>query len=257
MTVMLQAENLGALPGLRHGFFTRKGGVSNGIYKSLNCGLGSKDERARVMQNRAFIAGMMGVAANRLTTLYQSHTTKCIMVDQPHNGVPPEADALVTKTRGLALAVSTADCTPILLADMTAGVIGAVHAGWRGAVAGILLATINRMKEFGATPQNIAAAIGPVIRQESYEVGLDVYDQCIGRDQDSRRFFKTTEKTGHFQFDLPGLVAAELQRAGILNIEDLKRDTYREEELFFSYRRMTHRGEADYGRHLHAICLEE
>jgi YfiH family protein len=255
--VFLQASNLAQLGGIEHGFFTRHGGVSHGVYESLNCGLGSKDERARVLQNRAYVAGVMDVPANRLVTLYQAHTIECLVIDKPFERPLPQADALVTKAKNLAIAVSTADCTPILLAGPDAQAIGAVHAGWRGAIAGIIPATIRKMQEQGAKPENIVAAIGPVIRQESYEVGQDVISACATRDKNYERFFKPSNKAGHALFDLPGLVATELANAGVINIEDLKRDTYAEETLFFSYRRMTHRKEADYGRHLHAIVLDD
>ncbi len=257
MTAFLQASNLAQLPGIEHAFFTRRGGVSKDVYDSLNCGLGSKDERARVLQNRAYVAGVMNVPASRLVTLYQAHTIECLVVDKPFSEPPSHADALVTRTPHLCLGISTADCTPIFLADPQARVIGAVHAGWRGAIAGILPATIEKMCGQGAKAENIVAAIGPVIRQASYEVGQDVILACTTRDKTYERFFKPAQKSGHAMFDLPGLVAAELQKAGVTNIEDLKRDTYTEEDLFFSYRRMTHRSEPDYGRHLHAIVLED
>lgn len=255
--VLLQATNLAQLDGVDHGFFTRHGGVSKGAYESLNCGLGSNDERARVLQNRAYVAGVMNVSADRLITLYQAHTIECIVVDEPFEGAAPQADAMVTRSTNLALAVSTADCTPVLLADAGARVIGAIHAGWRGAIAGIVGVTIDKMRGLGAKPENIAAAIGPVIRQESYEVGQDVISACNARDESYARFFKPSEKSGHALFNLPGLIAVELGLAGLTHIEDIKRDTYAEEDLFFSYRRMTHKGESDYGRHLHAIVLED
>ena len=257
---MLRADNLGKIKKLRHGFFTRKGGVSKGIYESLNCGLGSKDERARVLQNRGYIAGMMNVPFNRLVSPYQAHTVDCAVIDEQFMQNPQRGelrcDALVTNSKNIAIAISTADCTPILLADAEAGVIGAVHAGWRGAVGGILAVAVAKMMTLGAMPQNIVAAIGPVIRQQSYEVGQDVFEQCTARGESKSRFFKNCGAPGKYLFDLPGLVAAELLSTGVTQIEDLQHDTYTQEEQFFSYRRMTHRNEADYGRHLHAICLE-
>jgi YfiH family protein len=255
-SVFLQAKNLVALSGVRHRFFTRQGGVSQGVYESLNCGLGSNDQREHVLKNRTRVANMMDVPAERLVSLYQAHTVECLVIDRPFDGPLPHADAMLTREKNLCLAISTADCTPILLADPQARVIGAIHAGWRGAVAGIIGATIEKMQDMGAEPANIIAAIGPVIRQQSYEVGRSVIESCLARDQDNARFFKPAEKTDHAWFDLPGLVAAELHKAGVRNVEDLQRDTYAEEELFFSYRRMTHRKEPDYGRHLHAIVLE-
>ncbi len=257
---MLQADTLKQLQKIRHGFFTRKGGVSKGIYQSLNCGLGSKDDRAFVLQNRGYVAGMMNVPFNRLVSPYQAHTVDCATIDEAFMQNPQRdelrCDALVTKTKNIAIAISTADCTPILLADAEAGVIGAVHAGWRGAVGGILGVAVSKMISLGAHPQNIVAAIGPVIRQPSYEVGQDVFNECTARGENRARFFEEFGMAGKYLFDLPGLVAAELQAAGVTAVEDLQHDTYTQEDLFFSYRRMTHRNEPDYGRHLHAICLE-
>ncbi|MES2906463.1 MAG: peptidoglycan editing factor PgeF [Pseudomonadota bacterium] len=253
---LLTAKNLSGLPKLRHGFFTRCGGVSQGVYQNLNCGLGSNDERARVLQNRAYVAGTMNVAANRLVTPYQAHTVDVVVVDKPFDGEPPKADALITRTPDIAIAISTADCTPILLCDPDARIIAAVHAGWRGAVGGILVATIEKMVSLDARVDRIMAAIGPAIQQQSYEVGEDVISAAQARDSSYERFFRPA-KAGHAMFDVPGLVMAELAKAGVTNIENLGRDTYAEEELFFSYRRMTHRKEADYGRHLHAIVLEQ
>lgn len=252
---MLTASTL-AIPGIVHGFFTRSGGVSHGVYASLNCGLGSKDERARVLQNRAYIAGVLGVAADRLVTVHQAHTADCVTVSQPFSPVSaPRADAMVTRVPGIALAVSTADCTPILFAEPEARVIGAVHAGWRGALSGVLEACLAAMDALGAKRERIRAAIGPTIRQPSYEVGPEVVAAFTKVDPSFARFFAPAAREGHAMFDLPGVVAERLIAADIEQIEDLGLDTYAEEARFFSYRRMTHRGEADYGRHLHAIAL--
>jgi YfiH family protein len=251
---MLTASTL-VLPGVRHAFFTRSGGVSRGLYASLNCGLGSKDERARVLQNRAYVAGRMGVAANRLLALYQAHTADCVEAAGPWPGEPPRADALVTRTPGLALAASAADCTPVLFCDPEARVIGAAHAGWRGALSGVLEAALAGMERLGAKRDRVRAAIGPTIRQQSYEVGAEVREAFVSADQAAARFF-AAGRDGRWQFDLPGVVSARLAAAGVEQIEDLGLDTYSDEARFFSYRRMTHRGEADYGRHLHAIVLE-
>jgi hypothetical protein len=243
-------------PRLRHGFFTRLGGVSQGVYARLNCGLGSKDERARVMQNRAYVAGLLDVAADRLVTVHQAHTADCHVVEAPFGPeAAPRADALATRMPGVALAVSTADCTPILLADAGAGVIGAVHAGWRGALGGVVEACVAAMVRLGASPGGVAAAIGPTIRQPSYEVGPEVVRAFTGADASFARFFAPAARAGHAMFDLPGVVAARLAAAGVARIEDLGQDTYADEARFFSYRRATHRGEPDYGRHLHAIVL--
>ena len=252
MTTGLQAQSLS---GVRHGFFTRHGGTSGGLYASLNCGLGSADERASVLKNRAIVARALGVAAERLVTVYQAHTATCLVVNEPFDAAPPQADALVTTVPGLALAVSSADCTPILLVDPRSRIIGAIHAGWRGAVKGVVQAAIEKMKGEGAEPSRIVAAIGPTIRQPSYEVGPEVIEACKALDAANTQFFVPSKNAGRAMFDLPGFVAGQLKRAGVTQIEDLGRDTYAEEDLFFSYRRATHRGEADYGRHLHAIAL--
>jgi YfiH family protein len=253
---MLTAASL-VLPGLRHGFFTRAGGVSHGVYARLNCGLGSQDERPRVLQNRAYVAGVLGVAANRLVTVYQAHTAVTHVVEAPFPPeAAPQADALVTRASGIALAVSTADCTPILLADPQARVIGAVHAGWRGARDGVVESCVAAMVGLGARPDAIRAVIGPAIRQLSYEVGAEVHAAFIQVDASFARFFVPSSHADRFLFDLPGIVAARLAAAGVGQVEDMGHDTYADEARFFSYRRMTHRGEADYGRHLHAIVLE-
>lgn len=252
---MLTASTLSA-PGLKHGFFTRAGGVSQGVYGRLNCGLGSKDDRGRVLQNRAHIAGLLGVGAHHLVTVHQAHTADCVVVDRPFAAADaPRADAMVTKVPGLALGVSTADCTPILLADPQARVIGAVHAGWRGALSGVIEACLAAMDATGADRSRVRAAIGPTIRQPSYEVGPEVVEAFTAVDAGFARFFVPAPKPGHAMFDLPGVVAERLVAAGVEQVEDLGFDTYADEARFFSYRRMTHRGEPDYGRHLHAIVL--
>lgn len=252
---MLHARSL-SLPGLVHGFFTRRGGVSRGVYGSLNCGLGSHDERDRVLQNRAYVAGKLGIKASHLVTCYQAHTATCVTVATPFPPtVAPKADAMVTVVPGVALAVSSADCTPILLAAPEARVIGAVHAGWRGALLGVLEACVEAMVAAGAERGEIRAAIGPTISQPNYEVGAELLDAFVKVDPGFARFFGPGVRDGKAQFDLPGLVAHRLTSAGIREIEDLALCTYADEARFFSYRRMTHRGEADYGRHLHAIAL--
>jgi len=256
VTAMLHSTALSAVPALRHGFFTREGGVSRGVYGALNCGLGSRDKRERVLQNRAHLAGRMGVAASKLVTVYQAHTAACVTVAAP---IPvesaPKADAMVTRVPGLALAVSTADCTPILLAAPEARVIGAIHAGWRGALGGVIEACIDAMAALGAARGAIVAAIGPTIRQPNYEVGPEVRAEAVAADAGFGRFFAPGARDDRLMFDLPGLVAARLAGAGVGTIDDLGLCTYADEARFFSYRRMTHRGEADYGRHLHAIVL--
>jgi polyphenol oxidase len=252
---MLQAKSLAALAGIRHAFFTREGGVSDGIYASLNGGVGSNDDRARVAENRARMASALGVAPEAFLTAYQIHSPNVVVAEAPWtHETRPRADAIVTRVPGLAIGVSTADCGPVLLADPAARVIGAAHAGWRGARAGVTDAAIAAMEQLGARRERIVAAIGPLIRQPNYEVGLDLLELFVADDADSARFFRPAQ-LGHAMFDLPGYIAARLDRAGIGTIEDLGACTYADAQRFFSFRRTTHRGEPDYGRHINAIVL--
>jgi len=256
MTSMLQAASLAALPGIRHAFFTRDGGVSDGVYTSLNGGPGSQDAPARVTENRARMAAALGVPADRLLTAYQIHSPEVVVVDQPWGlDQRPRADAIVTRAAGLAIGVTTADCGPVLLADEHAGVIGAAHAGWRGAVTGVLEATIDAMERCGAVRSHIAAALGPMIRQPNYEVGPEFVARFEAAEEANARFFRPSPRPGHALFDLPGYIAARLAAAGIGRIEDLGHCTYADPAQFFSYRRSTHRSEVDYGRHINAIAL--
>jgi polyphenol oxidase len=241
--------------GIRHAFFTRAGGVSGGIYESLNGGIGSRDEAGNVAENRSRMAAALGVEPHRFLTAYQIHSPQVVVAETPwSNDERPRADAIVTRMRGLAIGVTTADCGPVLLADPQAGVIGAAHAGWRGALGGVLEATIEAMTRLGAARANIRAAVGPMIRQASYEVGPDLITRFSGEDPASSRFF-APGRDGHALFDLGGYVTARLKRAGIGYVEDLGLCTYADPARFFSYRRTTHRAEADYGRHVNAIAL--
>lgn len=245
-------------PGLRHGFFTRHGGVSEGLYGSLNIGLGSRDDPARVAENRGRVADAMEVPRDRLLTPWQYHSAVALTVDRPFGpGDRPEADAVVTRHAGIALGVSTADCTPVLFADSEAGVIGAAHAGWRGALAGVVEATIEAMLGLGAARERILAVIGPTISQANYEVGEDFRQAFLDTDPVSDRYFARPDGAQKPHFDLPGYVAGRLARAGIAEIEDLRMCTYAEEETFFSFRRTTHRAEPDYGRLISAIAIVE
>jgi hypothetical protein len=254
--VKREAQSLAALAGIRHAFFTREGGVSDGIYATLNAGVGSRDDQEHVAENRARMAAALGVAPDALLTPYQIHSANVVVADTPWTpATRPRADAVVTRTRGLAIGVSTADCGPVLLADPDARVIGAAHAGWRGAVAGVTDAAIAAMEELGARRARIVAAIGPLIRQPSYEVGAELVENFRQADAANARFFQPSARPGHFMFDLPGYVAARLARAGIGAIEDLGACTYADPQHFFSFRRTTHRGEPDYGRHVNAIVL--
>jgi polyphenol oxidase len=254
--MMIQAKTL-ALDGIRHAFFTREGGVSGGLYSSLNGGVGSHDSPDHVAENRARMAAVLAVSPDRLLTVYQIHSPNVVVAEGPWAAADrPRADAIVTRQPGLAIAVSTADCGPILFADARAGVIGAAHAGWRGALTGVAEATIEAMERLGAVRDQIRAALGPMIRQQSYEVGPDLMARFAAEDAGSDRFFAPAARDNHAQFDLGGYIASRLTRAGIRQIEDVGLCTYADPARFFSFRRATHRAETDYGRHVNAIALE-
>ena len=254
---MITLDALDALPGIRHGFFTRTGGVSQGLYDSLNCGFGSGDDPAEVAENRARIARRLDLAPERLVTLYQVHSPTVMVVEEPwRHDRAPEADALVTARAGVALGILTADCTPILFADAEAGVVGAAHAGWKGAQTGVVAATVQAMTGLGARPERIVAAIGPCIAQKSYEVGPEFPAPFLAQRPDDARFFVPSPRAGHFLFDLPGLVRHRLAACGVGRIDHTGNDTAAEEYLFFSYRRATLRGEKIYGRGLSVISLD-
>lgn len=255
---MLQARSLSALPGIRHGFFTRAGGVSDGVYRSLNGGVGSSDAPANVAENRTRMAASLGVTAERLLTCYQIHSANVAVADSPWTqATRPRADAIVTRTPGLAIGVSTADCGPVLLADPQARVLGAAHAGWRGALTGVIEATVSAMEALGAARSRLVAVAGPMIRQSNYEVGQDLIDRFLAADPANARFFAPGQRAGHALFDLAGFVVDRLQRAGVGAVEDLGHCTYADAERFYSYRRATHRAEPDYGRHVNAIALSD
>jgi purine-nucleoside/S-methyl-5'-thioadenosine phosphorylase / adenosine deaminase len=253
---MLQAKSLSTIPGIRHAFFTRSGGVSEGVYASLNGGVGSSDAPEKVAENRARMAAALGVNADRLLTPYQIHSPDVVVADEPWTHEKrPRADAVVTRMPRLAIGVSTADCGPLLLADSKAGVIGAAHAGWRGAFTGVIEATVAAMENLGANRGKIAAALGPTIRQRNYEVGPEFVERFLAADRSNADYFKPADRAGHAMFDLTGYIAARIQRAGIDQFEDLGLCTYAEPDRFFSYRRTTRSGEPDYGRHINAIAL--
>jgi YfiH family protein len=252
----LASPLLSAIPGLRHAFFTREGGVSDGIYQSLNAGLGSQDDPARIAENRRRMAEQMAVGPEHFLSLHQTHSPDVVVASGPWEGASrPRADALVTRTEGLAIGVTAADCGPILLVDPAARVIGAAHAGWKGALTGVVESTVEAMEKLGAERSGIVAAIGPLIRQHSYEVGGEFVERFIEADAENARFFIPSAREGHAMFDLAGFIRTRLENAGVLMIDDLGVDTY-SDERFFSYRRSVHRGEPDYGRHVHAIALE-
>jgi polyphenol oxidase len=253
---MLHANTLAKLSGIRHAFFTRDGGVSTGIYSSLNGGVGSNDNAEHVAANRGRMAAALGVSPDCFLTPYQIHSPDIVVAVRPWpTNERPRADAIVTKVPDLAIGISTADCGPLLLADPQAGVIAAAHAGWRGALGGVIEATVRAMVRLGAERSRILAALGPMIRQPNYEVGTDLVTQFVIADADNARFFAPAASANHAMFDLAGYIHARLQNAGILEPEDLRLCTYADADRFFSFRRATHRGEPDYGRHVNAIAL--
>jgi YfiH family protein len=254
--ILFSADELARCDGIRHGFFTRRGGVSTGIYGSLNCGPGSGDNAENVRQNRTLVAETMGVSPDRLLTLHQVHSPTAVVAGEPWRGTPPEADAIVTSTPGVAVGILTADCAPVLFCDPEARVIAAAHAGWRGALSGIVDATIAAMQGLGANRGNIVAVIGPAISQKAYEVGADYVERFLAEAPENDAFFITDESSGEPHFDLPGFVWDRLSRAGVGTIADLGFCTYCDETRLFSYRRSQHHGERDYGRQISAIVLD-
>lgn len=242
---------------IAHGFFGRAGGVSTGIFASLNCGPGSGDDRTCVIENRRrALAKLTGLADAQLLTLYQIHSAQAVTVTAPWEiGKGAHADAMATDIPGLALGILTADCAPVLLADSEAKIIGAAHAGWKGALSGVTDCVIAAMEDLGASRARIAAAIGPCIGRFNYEVGAEFRANFEQADKTNGRWFAPSGQPDHFRFDLPGYVENRLRVAGIGNVERIGRCTYAEEADFFSYRRATHRGEKDYGRQLSTIML--
>jgi YfiH family protein len=241
-----------ALP-MKHGFFTRRGGASSGVFAGLNCGQGSTDQAEIVAINRALVADAMGVSHTHLLGVHQVHSATAITADSPM-AEKPRADALVTATPGLALSVLTADCQPVLFADTEAGVIGAAHAGWRGALDGVLHATVDAMEALGAKRENIVTVIGPAISQAAYEVGPEFMDSFMSEDPDYARYFINGEGD-RMLFDLPGFGLNRLRAAGVGHAEWTRHCTFSDADRFYSYRRTTHAKEADYGRLIAAITL--
>ncbi len=250
----LASPLLSAIPGLRHAFFTRDGGVSGGLYASLNGGTGSSDDPGKVAENRRRMAEQIGVTPANLLTVWQIHSPDAVVAEGPWKGQRPRADAIVTRTEGLAIGATAADCGPILFADPRARVIGAAHAGWKGALTGIVESTVAAMEKLGAERSGIVAAIGPLIRQHSYEVGGEFVERFLEADAENAMFFLPATREGHAMFDLAGFIRMQLENAGVLMIDDIGVDTY-SDERFYSYRRSVHRNEPDYGRHVHAIAL--
>lgn len=250
---MLTASSLSNATGIAHGFFGRKGGVSEGIFHSLNCGPGSGDVREHVMENRRRALSALG--GTHLVTLYQIHSPNAVIVTEAWEQ-GPRADAMVTNVSGLALGILTADCAPVLFADAQARVIGATHAGWKGAISGVIESALEKMESLGADRARIRAAIGPCISQQNYEVGPEFIARFSEADKSNERFFVPSDKSGHWRFDLSGYVEARLRAAGVARAERLDACTYGREEDFYSFRRATHRDERDYGRQLSAIVLK-
>ncbi len=254
---MITLDTLTDVPGVRHGFFTREGGVSAGLFQSLNCGFGSGDAPEKVAENRARAMAALDVVPESLVSVYQIHSATVVTAEQPWRREDnPRADALVTRRRGLALGILAADCVPVLFAEAEGGVIGAAHAGWKGALAGVLEATLAAMARLGAEPHRVKAAIGPCIAQPSYEVGPEFPATFLAENARNSDFFIPAQRAGHFMFDLGGYVARRLERAGVAAIERAAGDTAAEEGRFFSYRRSCLKGEPGYGRGLSAIVLE-
>jgi YfiH family protein len=255
---MLQASLLKTLTRIRHAFFTRSGGVSQGVYASLNGGVGSNDTPDNVAENRARMATTLGVSPDHLLTAFQIHSPDVVVAEKPWTrDQRPRADAIVTRVPRLAIGVSTADCGPLLFADSEAAVVGAAHAGWRGAITGVIEATVGAMERLGANRTRITAALGPTIRQPNYEVGPEFVERFLAADSGNSRFFTPSRRAGHAMFDLTGYITERVRRAGITHFEDLGLCTYADPERFFSYRRTTLRGESDYGRHVNAIALAD
>ncbi|WAP69496.1 peptidoglycan editing factor PgeF [Jiella pelagia] len=239
-----------------HGFFTRRGGVSNGLYEGLNAGAGSKDDPEHVAENRARAAATLGLASDRLATPWQVHSAEAVIVDAPFSGDRPRVDGIVTRTPGLCIGVVTADCGPVLFADHDNGVVAAAHAGWRGALGGVLESTIAAMEKAGAKRASITAILGPTITQPNYEVGLEMMAAFVEGAPERERFFQPGKAPDKRQFDLPGFIVQRLETSGV-KAGFVGRCTYGEPDMFYSFRRTTHRGEPDYGRQLAAIALRD
>ncbi|MGF1461904.1 MAG: polyphenol oxidase family protein [Maricaulaceae bacterium] len=255
MTLTIRRSSLlESAPGVSHGFFGRTGGVSQGVYDSLNTGPGSNDDALRVAENRRRAADVFGVPAERMLTASQAHTATAITVSGPWRGRPSQGDALGTRAEALVLGALAADCAPILMVDPQARVVGAVHAGWRGALDGVLSAGVAAMVELGAARDRVLAAVGPCIGWDSYEIGPDFKARFLAVDRGFERFFKPGPADRE-HFDLPGFAAAQLAQAGVGAVDVLEDDVFRQEEAFFSSRRAKQAGYSDYGRNLSAICL--
>ncbi len=253
---MVEAQEFSKMPGIRHGFFDRHGGASQGIYTSLNCGIGSDDDKDTVVNNRATVASHLKLAPPQLITAYQHHSANVVTVTSPWSITDaPMADGMVTNIEHIGLGLLTADCAPVLFADPTTHVIGAAHAGWRGAIAGICDNIITAMENLGAQRSAIVAVIGPTISQSAYEVGPEFIEEFLKQDSAHEQFFVASSCDKHFMFDLPGYLLQRLETANIASSSWVGNCTYAQEDQFFSYRRATHKSEKDYGRQISVIAL--
>ena len=254
----LKSDNLSIFDNITHGFFTRLNGVSKGIYQGLNVGLGSNDDRNLIMENRWLSMRAMNADICDLRVVHQIHSNKIITLDGKFDMEnPPKADGMVTKEKGVVLGVLTADCTPILFADPVAGVIGAAHAGWQGALGGIGEKTIDAMEAIGAKKENITAAIGPSIGKESYEVGTEFRNKFLESDANNYQFFETTKRPSHYMFDIGGYNKHQISMLDLANIDCIEYDTCANQDMFFSYRRSCKNNQPDYGRQLSAIKIDD
>lgn len=251
----LTAINLNSVPSIRHGFFTRQGGVSEGIFSSLDCGLSERDPE-QAAENRRRVAETLGAQPDRLLSCHQVHSPDVLTAGEPWPlEKRPKADAMVTKEKGIALGILTADCGPLLFADQKAGVIGAAHAGWRGALTGVIENTVEAMEKLGAARKHIVAAIGPCIWQNSYEVGPEFPAPFLKENPAHADLFAPSTRAGHFMFDLPAYIVTKLRGMGLGQVDDIAHDTCADERAYFSYRRSVLRGEPGYGRNISAIAL--
>lgn len=255
MVKPIESPALAELPGVSHGYFTREGGVSKGVYDSLNIGFGSDDAHDDVAQNRQRIAGHLDVSSNRLFVPYQVHSPDAVYAETDFNGSVPKADAVVACQPGHAVGISTADCGPVLFADADNGVVGAAHAGWRGAFTGVLESTLEAMESKGARRDRIHAVLGPTISGDNYEVGPEFVERFLDAAPANSAYFRSSDRPGHAYFDLPAYIVNRLRSAGVDKAHSLGLCTYADEERFFSYRRSVHRKEPDYGRLMAAIVL--
>ncbi len=255
---MITSSELSQIESVKHAFFTRENGVSSGVFQGLNCGYGSGDLTTNIDQNRKIAMAKFGLGQMDLNTIYQIHSPQVVVATERWAlDARPKADGVVTNRPGLAIGVMSADCTPVLFADTAAAVVGAAHAGWQGALGGVLGNTVDQMEELGADRSRIKAAVGPCIHQKSYEVGPEYRQTFISQNDTYARYFISSERPEHFLFDLPGFVVDRLGELGLSHVENVSIDTYTHEDQFYSYRRATHRKESDYGRGLSAIVISE